>query len=170
MFLQFLCFAAIAMWLIPAVVIEQTRARWPNPLLLASLPGLLLAIPALIGILAVIEFVERGEGTPFPLDPPQHLVTTGIYAYVRNPMQLACTLMWIILFGAIGWQYGLGAGLIAWAYCEGFAKWDERIDLENRFGEAWVRYSREVPRWFPRLTPRRPVPSRPRALSGSWSC
>ena len=51
---------------------------------------LLLAVP---GIAAVLEFAERGLGTPIPYDPPQRLVTSGIYRYCANPMQVSCTLV-----------------------------------------------------------------------------
>jgi protein-S-isoprenylcysteine O-methyltransferase Ste14 len=51
---------------------------------------LLLALP---GVSAVLEFAERGGGTPIPFDPPVRLVTSGVYRYVANPMQLSCTLV-----------------------------------------------------------------------------
>ena len=58
-----------------------------------SLIAQVLALPALLGLTAVQEFVARGGGTPVPFDPPRRLVTTGVYAYVRNPMQLSAVVL-----------------------------------------------------------------------------
>jgi protein-S-isoprenylcysteine O-methyltransferase Ste14 len=43
-----------------------------------------------IGVAGVIDsfmrFALQGLGTPAPVAPPQKLVVTGLYRYVRNPM------------------------------------------------------------------------------------
>lgn len=39
------------------------------------------------------EFVARGNGTPYPWDLPEQLVTTGPYAYLANPMQVSAVLI-----------------------------------------------------------------------------
>jgi len=41
-----------------------------------------------IGYAALWEFATKGKGTPIPFDPPKNLVTTGIYAYVANQLQI----------------------------------------------------------------------------------
>src|SRR5262245_11371277 len=71
----------------------------PYRILLASgrlhLPGLSTAfIAASILILSgvavllrcVWDFFARGKGTLAPIDPPRHLVVSGLYRYTRNPM------------------------------------------------------------------------------------
>ena len=35
------------------------------------------------------DFAVVGRGTPAPFDPPQELVATGLYRWVRNPMYLS---------------------------------------------------------------------------------
>ncbi|MEE8398760.1 MAG: methyltransferase [Desulfobacterales bacterium] len=50
---------------------------------------LTMAIPAIGGYLAIrtsLLFTRSGDGTPAPWDPPQKMVITGPYRYVRNPM------------------------------------------------------------------------------------
>jgi len=116
-----------------------------------ALLGMLIA--ALPGLGAVIEFAQRGGGTPIPYDPPKRLVASGIYRYVANPMQLACTLtilLWALLLRC---PWLLLEPAIAVVYSAGIARWDERQDLAARFGEPWRKYRREVHDWLPRLRP-----------------
>jgi len=111
---------------------------------------LLMAIP---GVGAVMEFAERGLGTPIPYDPPLRLVTSGIYRYIANPMQLSCTAV------MVGWAAMLRNGwlvvpaLLSIAYSAGIASWDEQDDLRQRFGEAWLDYRSKVRNWVPRWRP-----------------
>jgi protein-S-isoprenylcysteine O-methyltransferase Ste14 len=49
-----------------------------------------------------VEFVTHGIGTPAPVAPTRHLVITGPYRYVRNPMYLA------VLAAIIGQGLALG--------------------------------------------------------------
>src|SRR5208282_4527763 len=48
-------------------------------------------IPLLLECFA--RFALQGMGTPAPIAPPQHLVVTGLYRYVRNPMYVAVVLV-----------------------------------------------------------------------------
>jgi protein-S-isoprenylcysteine O-methyltransferase Ste14 len=111
---------------------------------------ILLAVP---GVGAVLEFAERGMGTPIPYDPPKHLVTSGVYRYCANPMQLSCAL--VMLFWAFllhnGWLFL--AALTSVIYSAGIAEWDEGEDLVHRFGMEWKQYRSEVWNWLPRWRP-----------------
>lgn len=110
----------------------------------------LLALPALA---AVRELARRGQGTPFPYDPPPRLVTTGPYAYVANPMQLSMTLV-LIAFGALLGSWGVAAlGVVGAAFAAGIAGWHESVELDERHGEAWRAYRRHVHAWWPRRRP-----------------
>jgi protein-S-isoprenylcysteine O-methyltransferase Ste14 len=111
---------------------------------------LLLALP---GIAAVMEFAERGFGTPIPYDPPQRLVTSGIYRYCANPMQLSCGLVMLAWAGLLGNGWMLIAALVSVVYSAGIAEWDEGEDLARRFGDEWGRYRSEVGNWWPRWRP-----------------
>ena len=125
-----------------------TMPDWIRQLSLQTL--FLLAVP---GISAVLEFADRGNGTPIPYDPPKRLVTSGLYRYVANPMQISCgtvMLAWAALLRN-GWM--ASAAVMSVIYSAGIAEWDERQDLKRRFGAEWVAYRSEVKNWCPRWTP-----------------
>jgi protein-S-isoprenylcysteine O-methyltransferase Ste14 len=110
----------------------------------------LLALP---GVAAVIEFAERGQGTPIPYDPPKRLVTSGVYRYCANPMQVSCGLVMLAWAGMLRNGWLMLAAVVSSAYSAGIAAWDEGEDLEGRFGAEWRGYRAKVRNWWPRWTP-----------------
>jgi hypothetical protein len=110
----------------------------------------LLAIP---GLTAVQEFALRGRGTPIPYDPPQRLVTSGIYRYVANPMQLSCALVMFAWSALLRNPWLAAAAAVTLAYSAGIAAWDEGQDLGARFGALWQSYRAAVHNWLPRWRP-----------------
>ncbi len=113
----------------------------------------LAGVLALPGLGAVVEFAQRGRGTPIPYDPPVRLVTSGIYRYVANPMQLSCSLVMAAVAGLFSNAWLLIPAALSVVYSAGIAAWDEGEDLRARFGQPWVEYRREVHNWLPRLSP-----------------
>lgn len=168
--LQVLCAGALLLWLVPSIAFEF-GAGW-QPLL--DLPGWRrslalqsLLLPVALGVRAAIEFVERGQGTPLPYDPPQHLVTSGPYAYVRNPMQLSMVLIFAIT-ALILWNVWLATGaFLAFVYGAGLAQWHEDLELSDRHGDAWSSYRAGVRMWVPSV---RPVVEREATLLIAYSC
>lgn len=155
--LQALCFAGLLLFVVPAIILEQTGGSW-RPLLdrPAWINGLglqLLALPVIVGLSAVQEFAERGKGTPVPYDPPKRLVTSGVYAYLANPMQVSMSIL------LAGWGIFLEsallttAGFVSLAYSAGLASWDEGGQLAERCGAAWAAYRQAVRPWWPRWQP-----------------
>jgi protein-S-isoprenylcysteine O-methyltransferase Ste14 len=155
--LQVLAFTGLVLFVLPAIAIEGSGSTWLNPFgrpaWQVSLLVQLLACPALLGLTAVQEFVGRGGGTPVPFDPPQQLVTTGVYAYVRNPMQLSAVLLLFLLGLVVRNPWVSAAGIMAHLYSAGLAGWDEDEDLRQRFGDDWSAYRRGVRAWIPRFRP-----------------
>ena len=96
-----------------------------------------------------------GEGTTQPSDPPRRIVINGLYRYTRNPIYIA----WVIaLFGAF--LYFGHILLLIYTVLNGVALHlyillREEPVLLKRFGEEYIRYTKSVPRWIPRLTPYR---------------
>ncbi len=156
--LQVLLAAGLLLYLVPELAFALRPGKgwspwlqmvsWQRQLALQLL--LLLALP---GLDAVAEFAGRGMGTPIPYDAPRRLVTSGIYRYCANPMQLSSGLA-MLLWAALlrnGWL--LAAALLSIAYSAGIAEWDEGHDLTNRFGDAWRQYRAQVRSWIPRWKP-----------------
>ena len=72
-----------------------------------------LGLPVLLDSFA--RFAIQGLGTPAPIAPPQHLVVTGLYRYVRNPMYVAVSSLIFgqgLFFGNVSiLEYGLAVWL-----------------------------------------------------------
>jgi protein-S-isoprenylcysteine O-methyltransferase Ste14 len=155
--LQVLAFTGLTLFMLPAIAIEGSGSMWLNPtdrpVWQLSLIAQALALPALLGLTAVQEFVARGGGTPVPFDPPQRLVTSGVYAYIRNPMQLSAVVLLFLLGLVLRNPWVSAAGVMAHIYSVGLAGWDEGEDLQERFGADWIAYRRGVRRWVPRCRP-----------------
>ena len=79
---------------------------------------ILTGVPGLVGSFA--RFALQGFGTPAPVAPPQKLVVTGLYRYVRNPMYVsvvAIILGQALLFG--DWRL-IVYGAVFWLACHAF--------------------------------------------------
>jgi protein-S-isoprenylcysteine O-methyltransferase Ste14 len=155
--LQVIVFSILPMGVLPAVILEQTHK---NALSVLTMPGWCMSlwfqalmIPGVLGLSAVQEFVRRGGGTPIPYDPPGKLVTSGPYAYLRNPMQVSAVLVLLLLGIVLRSYWVAAAGVMACIYSAGLATWDEGDDLTKRFGEPWQRYRVQVRNWSPRWRP-----------------
>lgn len=94
--------------------------------------------------------IRRGGGGPGMDTPPERLVTTGPYAYTRNPMYLGHI---IFLIGLALTLHSLFAAALTVATAVWFhfrALRDERR-LVQRFGEPYVAYLSRTKRWLPGL-------------------
>ena len=125
----------------PFLGLEFTRAIGIT-LVLAGLPSLLDSFA---------RFAIQGLGTPAPVAAPQHLVVSGLYKYVRNPMYISVLLLIVgqaLLFA--------NTTLLIYAVCVWFAIFlfvllYEEPTLSARFGSDYEEYRKRTPRWIPRL-------------------
>ncbi len=91
-----------------------------------------------------------------PADPPRRLVTSGVYAYIANPMQIGKVVI-VAGWGLFWGNYWLLAAAIAGlAYSVFVASGREDRDMEKRFPQSWSEYRRHVARWWPRWKPYHP--------------
>lgn len=99
------------------------------------------------------RFAIQGLGTPAPVMPTKHLVVTGLYRYVRNPMYVG-------VFSAIVGQALLFGnfrvfvyGICMFAAAAFFVLLYEEPTLRRTFGAEYDQFCANVPRWIPRVTP-----------------
>jgi protein-S-isoprenylcysteine O-methyltransferase Ste14 len=151
--------SALFFFLAPGIVVGLVPwwlTRWvpePTPLLLRIFGALLLLVALPVLVAAFVRFVRDGLGTPAPVAPTEHLVVTGAYRHVRNPMYLA------VLGAILGQALLLGqpllltyAALVA-VLVVTFVKLYEEPALKGQFGVEYEAYRRAVPGWWPRLHP-----------------
>lgn len=121
--------------------------------------GMLAAAGALVaaGLVPLLEsifrFVMVGRGTLVPVLPTEHLVVSGLYRHVRNPMYTGV----ITVLAGEGLLFRNGHMVvylgIIWLIMHLFVSLYEEPTLARRYGEEYARFKRNVPRWIPRVTP-----------------
>jgi protein-S-isoprenylcysteine O-methyltransferase Ste14 len=122
--------------------------------IVAQLGGVLLLVVGLLLFVASLRrFATEGRGTLAPWDPPRALVVRGPYRYVRNPMISGVV---FVLFGEA--LVLLSRPHLLWALTflginAVYIPLLEEPLLEEKFGEAYREYCRNVPRLVPRLRP-----------------
>ena len=138
-----------AHWLLPVVL--------PLPPWLRAVGGGTLFVGGVVLWIACLDvFSRRGGGTPFPLDAPRHLVITGPYRVVRNPIMVGeLAVIWgealffsslaVLIYAAVASL----AGHLVVIYVE-------EPELRERFGDQYDAYCRHVSRWLPKLSSRQP--------------
>jgi protein-S-isoprenylcysteine O-methyltransferase Ste14 len=107
----------------------------------------------LIGLVwCIVDFARIGRGTLATVDPPTVFVSRGLYRYVRNPMYVS---VFLILLGETllfqNWMIGAWGAVAVTGFHLFVILWEEP-HLRGRFGNAYERYLRTVPRWIPRFT------------------
>ena len=145
---------------IPGILIYFTNSvniGWSLPTPYNLVPPFLGFSLIFSGLVLMVKsitlFATMGKGTLAPWDPTQKLVAYGVYRHVRNPMisGVFCLLIGeTMLLGSIPLFYWFVLFcLVNLVYIPLF----EEPSLARRFGEDYVRYKRNVPRWIPRLKP-----------------
>jgi protein-S-isoprenylcysteine O-methyltransferase Ste14 len=80
----------------------------------------------------------------------QRLVTYGIFAWVRNPLYVGNLLIWMGFVIAAGALWFLPVALLIFAVEYTLIVAYEEGVLESIFGEEYLEYKRQAPRWIPR--------------------
>jgi len=116
------------------------------------------AIVFIAGLFLAISTVTaffRTKGTPVPVSPPPRLITTGLYAFIRNPMALGA----LLVLEGLGFYYGSLSLIFFFAplpvvlYAL-YIKAVEEPELTLRFGREYLEYKKKVPMFIPRLKKR----------------
>jgi protein-S-isoprenylcysteine O-methyltransferase Ste14 len=115
--------------------------------------GVLLAL-GIVGLVdSFARFAVQGLGTPAPVLPTKHLVVTGLYRFVRNPMYVSVTSAILGQALILGNVRLLEYGALVWVALHLFVLLYEEPILRKTFGAEYEAFCAAVPRWIPRITP-----------------
>jgi protein-S-isoprenylcysteine O-methyltransferase Ste14 len=145
--------------LIPAVILWQTGTDtlelWQSApaarVVLVILGGVLFSLGLIVLVATIRLFATVGHGTLAPWNPPQKLVVRGVYCHVRNPMISG---LFFVLLGESLMAASLPLlGLFAFVVIINalYIPLSEEPGLARRFGNDYLLYKQNVPRWIPRV-------------------
>lgn len=133
--------------IMPWVVAGRQAPQW-------DALGFIGAVPVASGAGVLLEafarFAIQGLGTPSPTEPTEHLVITGTYRWVRNPMYVAVL---AIIIGQAAWYHSwivVGYGAVVAVSVVAFVRLYEEPTLLRRYGAEYETYRGQVPGWWPR--------------------
>jgi protein-S-isoprenylcysteine O-methyltransferase Ste14 len=111
----------------------------------------------LSGAIPLVEsfarFALEGLGTPAPIAPPKHLIVTGSYCYVRNPMYVGVVMIIVGQAVILGSIPVLVYAALVWLSFHMFVLLYEEPTLRRDHGAEYEAFCARVPRWLPRLSP-----------------
>jgi protein-S-isoprenylcysteine O-methyltransferase Ste14 len=140
----------ISHWRLEAPFFEMPFFRFAGGMLIA------LGVAGLLD--SFVRFAVQGVGTPAPVFPTRHLVITGLYRYVRNPMYVAVVSTILGQGLLLGNVTLLEYGGLVWLLFHLFVLVYEEPTLRASFGSEYKVFCTEVPRWIPRFNPWRSHP------------
>lgn len=141
-----------ALGLITLLIIFSLHFLIPIATVFPQPSNFIAFLPFSVGIVLVVaaglEMAGMCNSDNLGTDAPVRLVTTGVYAFSRNPGYLGAVLFAI---GLAAWVGSLSPWLViaflpkvmSGAYIR-----REEKELEARFGDSYRFYCRAVPRWF----------------------
>jgi protein-S-isoprenylcysteine O-methyltransferase Ste14 len=130
-------------WRVEAPLLGTSSFRLIGMLLIAT------GLPLLLDSFA--RFALQGLGTPAPIFPTRHLVVTGLFRYVRNPMYVAVVMLILgqgLFFGSVR---VIEYGIAVWVGFHLFVLIYEEPTLRKTYGPQYEEFCANVPRWIPRL-------------------
>ena len=130
--------------------ISQGRLRPPffDQIGFRVLGGILIAAGLIPLLESFARFVWKGLGTPAPVFPTRHLVVSGFYRYVRNPMYLGHLIFMLGLALTFWSWFALVLLVLRAAWFQSRVLHDE-ARLEKVFGAEYDAYRARVKRWIP---------------------
>ncbi len=147
---QTVCIWTLALAVLPYIILDAFDALALPKLGVGFYCGAgLFACCSVLGLTSAYYMVRDGSGTPLPLDQTNHLVLTGPYRYVRNPMAIAGIGQGIaiaVIFQSMPILIYSLLGALVWHFV--VRPFEER-DMVQRFGDSYVQYRQRVGCWVP---------------------
>ena len=134
-------------WWITGWEVQSDSALW---LPIQALGVGIIVAGVVVLLHAFARFALDGLGTPAPVAPTEHLVVTGLYRHVRNPMYVAVVAVivgQVLLFVSLAL---LAYAVVIAAVSVAFVKAYEEPTLRRQFGAEYDAYRAAVPGWWPR--------------------
>ena len=118
-----------------------------------KITGLVFIINGLsVVIYSTVLHIQTGRKTPLPVfEQPKQFIVHGLYKYCRNPMYLSEIILFLGLFLLLGHILLLLYPMVAFLIIHMFVVHVEEPELHRIFGQEYLRYTTDVPRWIPRL-------------------
>lgn len=138
-----LLFCAAAMVLAQFFFPMTQIAPWPIRLI-ALLP---LVLGMFIAVVGKQQFVKQGTNL-YTFNDPDKMITTGLYAYSRNPMYLGFVIVAFSIALLLGSLIPLGIALIHWVVVDRWYISFEEKRMVEKFGENYNDYKKRVRRWI----------------------
>ena len=138
-------------WLLTRFHVPASQPLWQT-----AIAALLIAVGLIPLLESITRFIVVGKGTLVPTAPTEHLVISGFYRFVRNPMYvgvLTALAGQVILFQSRGLLIEF---IVVAVVMDLFVRFYEEPKLTRSYGDEYLRYKQHVRRWIPRLTPWKP--------------
>ena len=120
----------------------------PLPRIVSAITGILFIIIAAVIAFAASKQLEKAKTNIVPYKPTTAIVSTGIYAFSRNPIYLALTSLFLGANFLINNLWGLFLLIPLVLFVQvGIIMREERY-LERKFGDEYLRYKARVRRWL----------------------
>ena len=142
--------------LVPWLIARSARDTISLPLAAHTAGLILVGAGALVLLDSFARFALQGLGTPAPVLPTRHLVVTGLYRHVRNPMYIAVIAVIAGQALFLGNLHVLLYGALVWLAFNLFVMLYEEPTLRSTYGKEYEDFCSHVPRWIPRLRPWKP--------------
>src|SRR5262249_49648951 len=130
----------ICRWQVGAPLLGTSLFRLAGVLLIAA------GLPVLLYAFAPVAL--PGPGKPPTIFPTSHLVVSGLFRYVRNPMYVAVVSLALgqgLFFGSVR---VLAYGIAVWAGFHLFVLFYEEPTLRKTYGPEYEQFCANVPRWI----------------------
>lgn len=139
-------------WLVAGIALVWVQTvllpGWTHPFALTGLLGAVLVLAGVALMIWAIAAFRAHQTSVVPHQVPRQLITTGPFAYSRNPIYLGDVL---VLAGAVLW-WGAWPSLpviptFVWIIQRRFVSPEERCMQEN-FGQQFTDFVQKTPRWL----------------------
>lgn len=138
-------------------MIDQRLGFSPIPVGIGimSIGAIFILVGLVFALWSILSQLLRARGTPLPMMATKKLLVSGPFKYCRNPMSFGTILIYLGIAVIVGsWSALIISGAFAGLLII-YLKTIEERELEDRFGEEYLKYKNETPFLIPKFPSRR---------------